>query len=469
MTRPYPKQPPSPGEILAIGKPATQARMIGERTSFFEGALLPGTETGRAGVFSRTTHHDQRTILPRAAPTTARATSNRVRSRSPCSMDPSSQHGKPSARSHRPVLEARVSAVPQPGEDLTEAALVPARDHGGSPPGCPPSTASLSSPGMSQDSCHQVIRGGGETVGDQHFLPQGQATSSYSVGSDDRVRRLQPEVGHQLSRDLNHRSMDTSGESPSQQLSKAAGNMPSIEVLHSHSEVKDHLPAPGQCLSCPLNFMAGPHPLHVPSICIDIPVLREAEDREGHSHPDSPNMATTELVSTVAVVPDRRPNPTASITGHPDRCGGSVPPNINGVIGPPPIDRLDVIHNDSLSFNQLSHKLARWTGSDLMAPDLGFRFSTRMGVKFVIPGLTKTRRQRPPIETFYLEFIEDPHVCPIHTLQGYERRSKEYNFHTSPGRPLLMAARKPHKPVIAATIGCWLRSIMSSAGTLCGY
>ena len=73
-TRPYPKQPPSPGEILAIGKPATQARMIGERTSFFEGALLPGTETGRAGVFSRTTHHDQRTILPRAAPTMARAT-----------------------------------------------------------------------------------------------------------------------------------------------------------------------------------------------------------------------------------------------------------------------------------------------------------------------------------------------------------------------------------------------------------
>ena len=75
----YPKQPPSPGEILAIGEPATQVRMIGERTSFFEGALLPGTETGRAGVFSRTTHHDQRTILPGAAPTTATATSNRVR------------------------------------------------------------------------------------------------------------------------------------------------------------------------------------------------------------------------------------------------------------------------------------------------------------------------------------------------------------------------------------------------------
>ena len=166
-TRPYPKQPPSPGEILAIGEPATQVRMIGERTSFFEGALLPGTNTGRAGVFSRTTHHDQRrTILPGAAQTTARATSNRVRSRSPCSTDPSSQHGKPSTRSHRPVFEERVSAVPQPGEDLTEAAPVPARDRGGSPPGCPPSTASLLSPGTSQDSCHKaklLVRGGGET------------------------------------------------------------------------------------------------------------------------------------------------------------------------------------------------------------------------------------------------------------------------------------------------------------------
>ena len=120
-------------------------------------------------------------------------------------------------------------------------------------------------------------------MGDQNFLLQGQATSSYSVGSDDRVRRLQPEVEHQLPRDLNHRSMDTSGESPSQQLSKAAGSIPSIEVLHSHSEVKDHPPASRQCLSCPLNFMAGPHPLHVPSICVDTPVLREAEDGEGRT------------------------------------------------------------------------------------------------------------------------------------------------------------------------------------------
>ena len=203
-------------------------------------------------------------------------------------------------------------------------------------------------------------------------------------------------------------------------------------------------------------------------------MLREAEDGESYSHPDSPNMATTELVSTVAVVPDRPPDPTAPITRQPDRCGRSVPPN--GVIGPPPIDRLDVIHNDSLSFKQLSHKLARWMAlsnpgrcSDLMALDLGFNFSTGMGMKFVIPGLTKTKRQRPPIEAFYLEFIEDPRVCPVHTLHGYERRSKEYHFHTSPGRPLFIAVRKPHKPVTATTIGCWLRSIMSSAGTLCGY
>ena len=62
--------------------------------------------------------------------------------------------------------------MPQPEEDLTEAALVPARDHGGSPPGCLPKTTSLSSPGISQDSCRQErfrVRGGGETVADQTF------------------------------------------------------------------------------------------------------------------------------------------------------------------------------------------------------------------------------------------------------------------------------------------------------------
>ena len=279
-TRPYPKQSPSPGEILARGKPAAQARIVGERTSFFEGALLPGTETGRAGVFSRTTHHDQRrTILPRAAPTTARATSNRVRSRSPCSTDPSSQHGKPSTRSHRPVLKERVS---QPGEDIIEAALVPARDSGGSPPGCPPSTASLSSPGTSQDSCHQarlLVRGGGETVGDQHFLLQGQATSSYSVGSDASNQRW----------DTNSQGISTTGPWTPQ------------EGVHHSNYIK------------------------------------------------------------------------------------------------------------------------------LLAAFLALKSFTA-------------------------------------TL-----RSEEYHFHTSPGRPLFIAVRKPHKPVTAATIGCWLRSIMSSAGTLCGY
>ena len=1015
-TQPYPKQPSSPGEILVIGEPATQDRVVGKRTSFFEGALLPGTETGGAGVFSRTTRRDQRrTILPRTAPATARATSNRVRPGSPCSTNPSSQHGKPNTRSHHPpristqepagllrnqdehgigptagpspsggqagpllhklaagdsrrvgstyhnrvqtrilqqptsgkqarictlygpreaatdvsgdrslgikgshcagqgrrervcqphlsgpqgrwflatsykpkttqqvhnvqafqngvcqvsqrpspargldaetrlkgrlpghsntqaapafsairlggapmaiqnsslwpqqraihlykddeassggseevgnqghnipgrhavvsrkrgrgqeapghnigtpdrpgichqpqekclrankeasipglcprlhqhdhvpsdaedpVLKERVTAVPQPEEDLAETARISPRDHGGSPPSCPSSTASLSSPGTSQDPCHQerlLVRGRSETgcqhekgpgmVDDQHFPLQWQATPSYSVGFDDRVGRVQPGVGRQLPRDLNWRPMDTSGESPSHQLSRAAGGIPSPEILCGHSEVKDHPPAPGQCLSyslhkqdgrnslsdlirpcspdlglvhregphnscrthpgsrelvgrlgvspcqglqrleaeegnfptagrqnrpllnrslclphqcptdrllqletrsvcsghrCPLNFMAGPHSLHVPSICIDTPVLGEAEDGEGHSHPDSPSMATTELVPTVARVSDRPPDPTAPITGHPDRCGGSVPPN--GVIGTPPVGHLDVIRrsylargisdrvieiiqkswrpstqssygsawrlwsrwclqrgvdplsaplgdvlefladqfeegkqyrtinslrsaismthaevdgrrlgqhpivtrflkgvfntrppapkysatwdvdsvlsyltslpdNDSLSFKQLSHKLAMLMAlsnadrcSDLTALDLDFRSFTRMGVKFMIPGLTKTRRQRPSIEAFYPEFIEDPRICPVHTLRCYERRSKEYRSHTSPGRPLFIAVRKPHRPVTAATIGRWLKSIMASAGTLCGY
>ena len=88
--------------------------------------------------------------------------------------------------------------------------------------------------------------------------------------------------------------------------------------------------------------------------------------------------------------------------------------------------------NKELSFQLLSHKLAMLMAlsnadrcSDLVALDLNFRSFVGNGARFIIPGLTKTRRNGPPLEAFYPSFPEDPRVCPVTTLRCYEDRSKQ--------------------------------------------
>lgn len=54
--------------------------------------------------------------------------------------------------------------------------------------------------------------------------------------------------------------------------------------------------------------------------------------------------------------------------------------------------------------------------SDLVVLDLNFRDYVGNGVRFVIPGLTKTRISGPPLETFYPSFPEDLCVYPVATL-----------------------------------------------------
>ena len=98
--------------------------------------------------------------------------------------------------------------------------------------------------------------------------------------------------------------------------------------------------------------------------------------------------------------------------------------------------------------------------------DLCFRSFHGDCVKFIIPGLTKTRRKGPPVEAFYSAFPEDPRVCPVRALQCYEKRSSGLQSGASGvnRNPLFISVRKPHKPVKAATIGHWLKSVMHSAG-----
>ena len=98
--------------------------------------------------------------------------------------------------------------------------------------------------------------------------------------------------------------------------------------------------------------------------------------------------------------------------------------------------------------------------SDLAALDLCFRSFNGDGAKYIIPGLTKTRRKGPPVEAFYSAFPEDPKICPVRALQCYEERSKGLCSNPLSRNPLFISVHKSHKPVKAATIGHWLKSVM---------
>ncbi len=110
---------------------------------------------------------------------------------------------------------------------------------------------------------------------------------------------------------------------------------------------------------------------------------------------------------------------------------------LKGVFNSPPAPRysstwdVDVVlnyimnlpDNEQLSFQCLSHKLAMLMALsnadrclDLVALDLNFRAYTGDGVRFIIPGLTKTRRKfnGPPLEVFYPSFPENPRVSSYH-------------------------------------------------------
>ena len=126
-------------------------------------------------------------------------------------------------------------------------------------------------------------------------------------------------------------------------------------------------------------------------------------------------------------------------------------------------------NNTSLPHTLLTYKLAMLFAlsnadrcSDLAALDLGFRSLQANVVKFIIPGLTKTRRTGPPKEAFYPSLPEFPLLCPVRCLREYELRTG--TFRAGEGRttdPLFLAVNRPVRP---ATIGHWLKRIMTLAG-----
>ena len=128
--------------------------------------------------------------------------------------------------------------------------------------------------------------------------------------------------------------------------------------------------------------------------------------------------------------------------------------------------------NTSLPLTLLTYKLAMLMAlsnadrcSDLAALDLGFRSFQANGVKFIIPGLTKTRKTGPPKEAFYASLPESPLLCPVRCLREYEQQTRI--LRSGEGRTtglLFLAVRRPHRPVKLATVGHWLKRIMTLSG-----
>ena len=98
--------------------------------------------------------------------------------------------------------------------------------------------------------------------------------------------------------------------------------------------------------------------------------------------------------------------------------------------------------------------------SDLSAWDLNHRTYQTNGVRFIIPSLTKSRRNGSPIDAFYPSFQESPKQCPIQALREYEARSQGTR-QAGGTNPLFTSVWKPYTPVKPCTIGRWINRVMA--------
>ena len=127
--------------------------------------------------------------------------------------------------------------------------------------------------------------------------------------------------------------------------------------------------------------------------------------------------------------------------------------------------------SSELRLTELSGKLAMLLAltnadrvSDLHLLDLNFKQVTSHGVRFQIAGLSKTRRSGPPREVMYVAFKECEAICPVATLEVYERRTADLRTPDQDTNPLFIGCVKPHKPVTSSTISRWIRNLMQSSG-----
>ena len=127
--------------------------------------------------------------------------------------------------------------------------------------------------------------------------------------------------------------------------------------------------------------------------------------------------------------------------------------------------------SNELRLTELAGKLAMLLAltnadraSDLHLLDLNFKQVLSHGVRFQIVGLSKTCRSGPPREVTYFAFKECETICPVATVEAYERRTADLNTPDQDTNPLLIGCVKPHKPVTSSTISRWSRNLMEASG-----
>ena len=94
----------------------------------------------------------------------------------------------------------------------------------------------------------------------------------------------------------------------------------------------------------------------------------------------------------------------------------------------------------------------------------------RDGVTFHLPELTKTSKVGSTLKSsIHASFPSNPKLCVVGFLKEYEKRTLGFRP-TNPSMPnkLLLSHIKPHKPISSATLGRWLKEIISRAGIVTG-
>ena len=126
--------------------------------------------------------------------------------------------------------------------------------------------------------------------------------------------------------------------------------------------------------------------------------------------------------------------------------------------------------NRSLSFQLLSFKLTMLLAltrpsrsADLVNLDIRFRHYSPEGVTFHSAKLAKQSRQSKPLrEFFFPRFTGSKSLCPVETLQEYEKQADPKR--QAGDTQLLIAVIRPHKPVTSSTIARWIKSVLTNAG-----
>ena len=128
-------------------------------------------------------------------------------------------------------------------------------------------------------------------------------------------------------------------------------------------------------------------------------------------------------------------------------------------------------NNRDLSLKLLSKKLAMLLAiaapkrvSEIARLDKNFMQIIPNGIKFYLPGLSKTQKDCKSREIFYANYQQNQKLCVVDCFLEYCERTKSFRDPDNSNDPLLRTIIKPHKGVTANTVSNWIKDVMSHAG-----